>query len=228
MENFKKRLLLSITGENYSHCVERLKEVKEEGINTVALFHQHISLKNRKEIYKKIEEAGIEKIPLVHIGEDVKKEEIEFLFKKYETRYFTIHESDFGVLSKWKGFYKNLFLEMSTDNEVAKNVKVEKIGGFCVDLAHYQKQKDRKTIDYEYVYNRRNNKKLFRCNHLSGYSFEEMEDLHYVKSIKDFEYLKHLPTFVFGEVIAIEVNNPIKDQLKFKEYITALISNKRQ
>jgi hypothetical protein len=41
---------------------------------------------------------------------------------------------------------------MNTDNIVAENVKVEKIGGFCVDLAHYQKQKDMKTIDYKYIY----------------------------------------------------------------------------
>ncbi|MGM0482556.1 MAG: hypothetical protein ACQEP6_01675 [Patescibacteria group bacterium] len=152
------------------------------------------------------------------------KEELEFLHNSFGSIYFTIHEDHFDILDKWGEFKNNLFLEMNTDNTVADNVKVEEIGGFCIDLAHYQKEKDRKTVDYDYVYERRNNPELFKCNHLDGYSFEEMMDLHYVKSIKDLEYIKVLPEFIFGDVIGIEIDNTIKEQLHFKEQIIKMLS----
>ncbi len=125
-------------------------------------------------------------------------------------------------------FKKNLFLEMNTDNVVAENVHVEDIGGFCVDLAHFQKQKNKKTVDYEYVYKRRKNTDLFKCNHLSGYSFKEMNDLHYVQDKKSFDYLSELPTFVFGDVIGIEIDNSIEEQIYYREYIFEILSNKNK
>ncbi len=222
----KKIILVSITGNNYKECEEKIDEVKKREISKIALFFQYLSSEERKKIYKKLKETEIKEIPLVHIGEGVEKDEVKFLFEKYKSRYFTIHENDFLHLSNWRGFYDHLFLEMSTDNIVDKSVDVEKIGGFCVDLAHYQKQKDRKTIDYEYVYNRRSKKTLFRCNHLSGYSSQEMEDMHYVNSVNDFNYIKNLPDFVFGGIIAIEVNNSIKEQLKFKKEIEKTLNEK--
>ncbi len=223
MKTKEDRIILGITGDKDIHHIEKIEEVIKNKIDCVSLFLQYLPVQKREKIYKKIENSTIKEIPLVHIGKDIEKKELCFLFKKYKTRFFTIHESDFNILSKWRGFYKNLFLEMSTDNIVAKNVKVERIGGFCVDLAHYQKQKDRKTVDYQYVYDRRMKKSLFKCNHLSGYSKKEMMDLHYIKSEKDFDFLKNIPNFVFGEIMAIEVNNKIKEQIEFKKYITNLI-----
>jgi hypothetical protein len=220
----KSKILLGITGDKDIHHIEKIEEAIKNKIDCVSLFLQYLPAKKREKIYNKIGDSTIKEIPLVHIGKDVEKKELYFLFQKYKTRFFTIHESDFDILSKWRGFYKHLFLEMSTDNIVAKNVKVEKIGGFCVDLAHYQKQKDRKTVDYQYVYDRRMKKNLFRCNHLSGYSHKEMMDLHCVKNEKEFDYLRNIPDFVFGEVVAIEVNNKIKEQIEFKNYIINLIS----
>ncbi len=223
----KERILLSITGNKQEHYLDKIREVRERNINRVALFLECFKLDQRKNIYNELKKSKIKEIPLVHIRDDMDKSELDFLFNNYKSRYFTIHENHFDILYKWKGFEKNLFLEMNTDNIVADNVEVEKIGGFCIDLAHYQKQKDRETVDYEYVYQRKENKSLFKCNHLSGYSFKEMEDLHYVKNKKYFEYIKNLPEFIFGDVIAIEINNSIKDQIKFREYIEKLIENRK-
>jgi hypothetical protein len=219
----KREVLISITGGSYEECREKIEEIKKRKITRVCFFCQHLPSEERNRLYNDIEKANIKEIPLVHIGADIIKSELEFLFSNYNSKYFTIHESDFSVLSKWKGFEKNLFLEMSSDNFVAENVKVEEIGGFCVDLAHYQKQKDRKMVDYDYVYSRRDQPELFKCNHLSGYSPEEMADLHLVSDKKDFDYLKKLPEFVFGDCIGIEINNSTEEQLEFKEYILRMI-----
>ena len=43
--------------------------------------------------------------------------------------------------------------------------------------------------------------------------------------MKDFEYLKTLPDFVFSKVIALEVYNSIKEQLEFKKQIIKLLNS---
>lgn len=114
---------------------------------------------------------------------------------------------------------------MNYDNNVPGNVNVKKIGGFCVDLAHFKASEERWTKDFLYEVGK-NGKKIFKCNHLSGYSFKNNRDVHLIKSAKDFDYLKTLPKFVFGKVIAIEIYNSIADQLKFKKLIIENLKNK--
>ena len=63
----------------------------------------------------------------------------------------------------------------------------------------------------------------FACNHLSGYSYSRNKDLHEVKSIRDFDYVKTLPHNIFGSVIALEIYNPIKDQIKYQKHIKKLL-----
>ncbi len=226
MEDFSDKVFPSITGETNKDWQKKIEEVKELNIKEIPLFLERFDKKQREKIYEVLKDTPIKEIPLVHIRHDMDKEELELLKNRYNSRYFTIHEIGFNYLKEWSGFEKDLFLEMNTDDKVAKNVKVEEIGGFCVDLAHYQKQKDRDTVDYEYVYDRRENEELFQCNHLSGYSPEKMEDLHFVEKEEDFDYIKKLPSFLFGDVIGIEIDNPIKEQLEFRRYILKLLNQR--
>jgi len=46
--------------------------------------------------------------------------------------------------------------------------------------------------------------------------------LHAITTLKDFDYLTTLPKYVFGKYIALEVENSIKEQIKFKEYLDLL------
>ena len=48
---------------------------------------------------------------------------------------------------------------MNFDNFVSKKVKVEKIGGFCVDLAHFKVAMEKLSKDFEYVFKKRKVKK---------------------------------------------------------------------
>jgi hypothetical protein len=221
----KKTLLLGITGETDEHYREKIEEINERQISVVALFLERFLPHQREEIYGMLENSTVKEIPLVHIRHDIKKEELILLSEKYNTQCFTIHESHFDILSSWEGFEEKLFLEMNTDNVVPDNVEVGRVGGFCVDLAHYQKQEDIKALaDYKYVYDRRHDESLFKCNHVSGYSFIEKKDLHYVDSKKDFDYLRFLPIFLFGDIMAIEVDNSIAEQVVYREHILKILT----
>ena len=158
----------------------------------------------------------------------MKKAELDFLQKRYKTKYFTCHEENFAHhdIENWKGFYKNMYLEMNFDNFVSKKVKVEKIGGFCIDLAHFKCGLEKLSKDFEYVFKRKATHKYFKCNHVNGWDPKKNIDMHTIKSLKDFDYLKTFPQFVLGNYIALGTFNPIKEQLEFKKYLTALLLKK--
>ncbi len=223
MEN-KPNILVSITGREEKDWQEKLKEIEKLKIKEIALFLEIFEKEQRKKIYQALLNSNIKSIPLVHIRHDMTKDELIFLRKNYKTKYFTIHEKNFAQnnLPQWKGFYKNIYLEMNFDNFVSKKVTVEKIGGFCIDLAHFKVAIEKLSKDFEYVFKRKD-KRLFLCNHLNGYNREKNIDMHTIFAFKNFDYLKTLPKFVFSKTIALETFNPIKKQVKFKEYLIDLL-----
>jgi len=221
--NWEKRICVSLTGKKKSDWQGKLNKINDLGLSEVALFLEYYQKAEREEIYNALEDSSVNYIPLVHLRNDMSREEIEYLGDTYKSKFFTIHEDSFGVLEKWHGYYRRLYLELNFDDYVAQNVKVKNIGGFCVDLAHFKAAEEMWSEEFEYTIKERKHEDMFGCNHLSGYSPTENRDLHEPKSIKDFEYLRSLPDFVFGEVIAIEVDKSIKEQLEFKEGIIKIL-----
>ena len=224
--NFKGRLIIGLTAKKGENWEGKLREINKLGVKRIALFTEEISRKNRIKLYSKLIDSCIKEIPLAHIRKDTETKELVFLIKNFKTKYFNIHESSFKYLGKWKRFHKKLYLEMNYDNKVPKDVVVKKIGGFCIDLSHFKASEEKFTEDFKYVMKRKNIHKYFKCNHLNGYSYKKNCDVHRVNSIKDFDYLKTLPKFLFGNVIALEMYNSVKEQLKYKKYLTKLL-NKR-
>jgi len=212
----KKKLLVSITGRHKRDWINKLAEIEKYKISEIALYIEIFSTKDRIGLLEALQKSCVKKIPMVHIRSDTTKKELDILYNKFGTRYFTIHEYHFykQYIKHWKGYYKNLYLEMTTDNYVSPKVKVKKIGGFCIDLAHFKKQVVQQDREYAYIVENINTSKS-GCNHLSGYSYKRNKDLHTVKSAKDFEYIKTIPHNLFGNVISFEIFNFIKDQLKY-------------
>ena len=218
-KDFSKKILISVTGNKNIHWQSKLKEIKKYKISKIALFLECFEKNQRQNIYEALLNSNIKEIPLVHIRNDMTKQELKFLVKHFNSKYLTIHEDSFDILKKWRGYYKYLYLEMNADNYISRKVNIKKIGGFCVDLSHYKKSEVKNSREYDYTFSRKNNKRYFPCNHLNGYSYKENMDLHTVKKLSDFNYLKTLPKFLFGKIIALEVNNSIFEQLKFKEHL---------
>ena len=218
-------ILVSITGSTEKQWQDKLKEVKKFNLQEIALFLELYHKQEKQKIYDALLKSKIKSIPLVHIRHDMKKDELEFLQKHFKTKYFTCHEENFAHhdVEHWKGFYKNIYLEMNFDNVVSKKVRVEKIGGFCIDLAHFKVAMEKLNKDFEYVFDHKD-KKLFLCNHLNGWDPEKNIDMHSIHNLKDFDYLKTLPKFVVGDTVALEMFNSIKEQLKFKKYLSQILS----
>ena len=225
VKSLEDKILVSITGTKDLHWQNKIKEINKFGIEKVGLFLERFHEKQIQEIYKALLSSRIKEIPLVHIKDETKKEELDFLSKKFNSTYFTIHESGFDSLKIWKRFYRKLYLEMDTNNFISQLVEVKKIGGFCIDLSHFKVELNKWSQEFEYILKRRHTTHYFDCNHLNGYSVKDNDDLHTVKSLQDFDYLRTLPKFVFGDIIALEVENSISEQLEFKKYLSKFLGN---
>jgi hypothetical protein len=222
-EDFSQRIFLGLTGETEQDWRAKMEEINSLGVDTVTLFLEWYKKPQREKIYEALEKSCVKKIPLIHIKNDMTRDELKYLCEKYGNPCLTIHEDSFRQLPKWKGYHQLLYLEMNYDNSIAKNVEVKKIGGFCVDLAHFKAAEEKWSKEFEYEVDRRGKKKLFKCNHLSGYSSKNNGDRHIVFSGEDFDYIKTLPSFVFGDIIALEIFNSIGDQIVYKKHILNLL-----
>ena len=214
----------SITGRDNIDWQNKIEEADKFKIQELAVFLSSFDKKERDHLFKFLLKSSIKKVPFVHLRHDSDKEEIEFFIKNYNTECFNIHEYGFDTLEKWAPYHDKLYLELNYDNKLNKNVKVRKIGGFCIDLSHFKASIAHGTKEAEYIFLRKE-KNIFLCNHLNGYDPNQRKDKHTITSLKDFDYLTTLPKFVFGKIIAIEAYNSIKEQLKFKKYLEEILLN---
>ena len=221
--DFSKKIYPSLTGFTNSDWQKQLQEVNELNLTEVAVFLSAFDKKERNHLYKFLLKSSIKKVPLVHLRDDTDSTDIEFFVKNFQTECFNIHEKFFEFLHQWKGYWDKIYLEMNYDSKTEKEIDLEKIGGFCIDFSHFRTAIARGTEEAYYMYLKKGKAK-FICNHLNGYDSIKNEDKHTITDLKDFDYLTTLPKYVFGDVIALEIYNSIKEQLKFKEHLTGLLN----
>ena len=111
----------------------KLKEINSRKITEVAVFLSSFDKKERDNFYRLLLKSMVRTIPFVHLRDDVTKEEIKFFIDRFKTGYFNIHEDHFKKLDQWQGYWDKLYLEMNFNDEIAKDVKVKKIGGVLAE-----------------------------------------------------------------------------------------------
>lgn len=200
----------------------QLKEINELGLEKAAVFVEWLEKPQREQIYEALLKSCVKEVPFVHLRDDTDGSDIRFFAENFNTRFFNIHEEHFNVLERWKGYWHMLYLEMNYDSRIAENIDVEKIGGFCVDFSHFKSAIDRGAKEASFIFSEKNKAK-FACNHLNGYDAVKKTDVHLVCDIKQLDYLITLPKFIFGDIIALEMTNTIKEQLEFKKFIVDLL-----
>jgi len=231
MKNWRERIVVGVTTtanrRPQEHWKEQLREIKALGIKKIALFPTTLLFKERKELYQELEKSGVEEVKLLHLRDDFKTEELEYFWKRFKTRWFNCHEHELKIFyDKFPKFRKNILLELTPWPDLAVKIEPNRLGGFCLDLAHVQmlqEREHRKKVDY--IISRLKNTPV-HANHLNGYSFEFKKDQHFVSRKEQLNYLTKLPEKMFGEVLALEMENSIKSQLKYKEYIVKLFSRR--
>lgn len=231
-----RKIYLSIVSAGYPWR-KLVDEADALGLKEVALFVTGVSEEERKEVYKRLEKSSIKSIPFVHIKSDETPEEIEYLMKKFNSKKFNLHsEQDFPITHDISKYFDKIYIENTGATLIDEEVK--KYAGICVDVAHLQSAKDFFKDKYE------NDIKMIKkygvgCNHISPYALTRYENFkrtndkkflkgtHLLKSLKELDYLKDFPSYIFSDTIALEMTNPLKEQIKAREYIIKLLKNKK-
>lgn len=213
----------------------QMAEVKALGLTEICLFPTCLNPIERQKLYKLLEETKVTYIPLVHLRHDSTADEISYFMKCYGKPHFNIHtqlETPFRLLNDLSKFNKYIYVETGCVEFVEE--ELEKYAGICLDTAHVESFRLIKNklygahlatlekfpigivhlsaisakelkLDYEPPYKER--------HHYDVHHFENLRELNYVK-----RYQKYLP-----EIIALELANPITEQLKAITYLEKLL-----
>ena len=229
--DFNNRIFVGLTCTSVrrkkEHWRDQLKEINELRVKEITLFPTTLEPLERKELYKELDKSCVKKIKLVHMrGQDFSEKELEYLFSKYGTRCFNCHENRLDyIYKKFPKFKKYILLELDYNSKIENKIDPSKMGGFCIDLSHIEASKESEHVEYDYMLRHVKNTK-FAANHLNGYCKKRNCDMHFVNNLKEFDYLLDLPKEIFSKVIGMELENTIKKQLEFKEYLVKMLNNK--
>ena len=227
MANIK--VFLSIVTTRGSDWRKNFADTKILGLRECALFPTYLNAELRKEFYSLLEKSAVKKCPFVHLRSDMTGEEIEYLMKNFGTEVFCTHtEKEYPIVHDWSRFSKSIYIENvyhSFDTE-----EMRKWAGACLDSAHLEN--DRLLEPERFAAITENLKKYpIGCNHISG-SCKSLRinsegvkryDTHVIKDLSDFDYLKRYPKNYFSRYCALEVENSLEDQLKFRDYVAGLL-----
>ncbi|MDP3990855.1 MAG: hypothetical protein Q8P63_00980 [Candidatus Nealsonbacteria bacterium] len=220
----------TITTKTKSGWKSKVEEVRILKLKEVSVFLSCLLPQERKELYQALKKTKVQKIPLVHLRDDVELWELDYLREHYQTAIFNTHSGrEFPFKNNLDKYKKEIYIEnayYSFDEE-----ELKEFAGICLDFSHLENdrllrpeiyQQDIKLIE----------KYPLGCGHISAINSMTNMDKegsawrcsHFFENLFEFDYLKRYPLKYFPSIIAIELENSIKDQLKVKEYILNLLA----
>jgi len=223
-----KKILVTITTTYRSHWRQKIREVNKLNIKEAALFLTGLNPQERKECYQLLKKSALIKIPFVHLRSDIAPWELKFLIKNYQSKIFNIHSETQYPLKHNLSLYSNQIYIENTDC-LLNEKELQKWAGICLDLSHLED--DRCLNPKRYHYNLKIIKKYpLGCNHISAVrkktfhhsQYGNIKSSHWIQNLAEVDYLKNFPKEFFSPVIAIELENSLKKQLKVKKYIETM------
>lgn len=214
----------TITAISSGHF-EKLEEAQKLKINKLCVFFSPLNQEKRKEFYQALEESIIKEIPFAHIRGDFLKEEIIYLKKKFKTKIFNFHsDNQHKIFYDYGKLKKEIYIENNMTK--IKESEITDYAGICLDVSHLEN--DRLINNDRYLYFK-NLLKLMNCScgHASAVkkvinycevAEEKRYDNHIFEKLSDFDYLLRYKK-ILPPIIAIEVENPLSQQLEAIKYI---------
>ena len=234
-DKIRKMYLLPTITTTSKDWREKVKEAKDLKLKEISIFPTCLGLEERKELYELLKETSIEKIPFVHLRTDMGVWELNYLVRNFHTKVFNTHSRrEYPIPSEWDKYRKNIYIENTYFPFDEKEIK--EFAGICLDFSHLEAsriyQPERYPHDIKMI-----EKYGSGCGHISPapnwnfldkdiwqFNREKGKNFpHTLKNLSELDYLKQYPASYFGEYLALEMENSLKEQLKAKEYIIKLL-----
>lgn len=236
----KNKVLVSFTTFMNDDWHQTVADLAKLGVTEFALFLTGVDAESErwqilKEIKATIPDA---KILFVHLRPDVTPKEIDFLIDEFGTELFNLHPlREYPLVYDYDRFKSQILIENSgpANRDGLKPSDVDSFGGICLDLSHLKNSE----LLFPSVYKitvETMSKLPVLANHISAISDEPIHypnhrtcyDQHRFNDLSQFDYLKQFPKQYFGQYLALELMNPISEQLEAKKYVEGIIKLKAE
>jgi hypothetical protein len=220
----------SITTSLGSNWKETLADVKRLNLRKICLFLTGASMAERKKMYLALEDSPVKTIPLVHLRNDMEAWEAEYLMRRFKTQIFNVHskkEYKFSP-SLWEYSKRHIAMELT---HTSIEDELSDYAGICLDVAHVENNMLSKNSLYDsflgclakypvkvWHVSAIKKKKFFWLP-----TFSWKYDIHKYKDLSEFDYITKYKKYLVP-IIALELVNPIEEQLEAKEYVTKLLT----
>ncbi len=229
------KILPSITTYLTPDWPARIRQLDDLGIKEIALFLTAISGQDRERLYKLLIQTKLQKITHVHLRDDMQPWELDWLVDNYKTGLFNIHAKPefLKLLAENKKHAGKIYVENGGRIDQEFIEFLPQCFGLCIDFSHWAVGKLFNRPGYD-KFEEIVNKNKIGCSHVSAFSpqgilvqapdetytshaphdFRTLDELGYLVQFK-----KYLP-----EYVSLELFNPLKEQLKAKEYLEKLLA----
>jgi hypothetical protein len=229
----RKKVLVSVTTIHDADWQKQIEDIQSQNIKEIALFVTGLDQQERQACYQLLEKIPGLEIPFSHIRSDVDETEINYLQSQFGTKKFNLHPArQYPQFDYPKAIKNQIYIENASYGLCEEDI--EGFAGICLDLSHLRNFQLTRLDEYQNVI-----QLLTRfpagANHVSAIwpkrHLDPLDNLahfdkHEFSDLSQFDYLKDFPGEYFAEHIAIELSNPIKDQLEAKVYIENILKDK--
>jgi hypothetical protein len=218
----------------------KIDEIAALGLKEVALFVTGLSEQEREDCYSALMAARKEhsfSIPFVHAVASMREDEFWFLQDSFGTEAFNLHPLwDFSLEHYLSDKVRELiFIEnCSTHRELAEE-DLEGFAGLCIDLSHLAESYTVNTEAFSSTVSLAesypvgaNHISAVQLRHESNGQLTPVISAHIASTPDDFLYLAALPPHCCASLCAIELENPLAEQLLYLPTITSFIEKSRK
>jgi len=220
----------SITTSLSSNWKEMISDIKRLNLKKICLFLTGTNMGVRKEIYIALEDSPVKTIPLVHLKNDMEAWEVKYLMKRFKTQIFNVHSRKEYEFSSSLREYSKKYITMELTSTPIED-ELHDYTGICLDGAHVENNMLKKSLLYD-SFLRCLAKYPVKVWHVSAIkkkkffwppTFSWEYDAHKYRDLSEFDYITKYKKYLVP-IIALELVNPIEEQLKAKEYVTKLLT----
>jgi hypothetical protein len=243
----EKEVLVSITtyhGQGVSDGWKAmLAEVADLGLNRVALFITGLDHKSRLECYSilaSLKQRQNLSLPFVHARADMQPEEYHWLMEEMGTQVFNLHTPSFLYPHPLlpAELKQRICLENSclTPDRSLTRSSFDGFAGICLDLSHLEDARRRHPQEYLGLIDLLTEIPVC-ANHISAIpnqprsrdlSGKPAFDDHRLLAECEIDYAATYPPNYFGQYVALELINPIREQLFLAKRLRDLINEDYQ
>lgn len=219
---------------------DKIKELTELELQEIALFVTGLSKSERDECFNELRIAHRKHkftIPFCHTVSSMTEDEYKFLQNSFGTERFNLHAMKYYPLQHPLSdeIKSRIYIENSGDKGLLNHSDLEGFAGVCLDVSHLFDTKimypeiypemlkflDGATIGVNHISAANPNPSKSSCGgiHCSK---------HVAEDTSQFDYLNNFPARYFSDYCAIELENPLKEQIVFKSKIESIITSQTQ